>query len=77
MQHQRLLTLLMISIEEVMKNKMYLREMYGDQSIKLTLRLLRKCLDKKNGAFHLDKRYLNDQSFKFKYTQRTCFLNTA
>ncbi|XP_033222568.1 cilia- and flagella-associated protein 69-like [Belonocnema kinseyi] len=58
MQHQRILTLLMISIQDVMNNKMYLREMYGDQSIKLVLRLLQRCFHQKKGEFKLDQRIL-------------------
>lgn len=57
MQHQRLLTLLIIIMQEVMNNNIHLQEIYGDESVKLILHLLQRCFHQKKGEFLLDQRY--------------------
>lgn len=57
MKDQRILTLALISIERLIKKQRFYQEMYGEQSITLTMELLFRCIYQKDKEIQVDQRY--------------------
>ncbi|XP_031827258.2 cilia- and flagella-associated protein 69, partial [Nomia melanderi] len=55
MKEQRILTLVLISIERLLKKQTFYQEMYGDQSIAFVLELLFRCLYQKDTEIQVDQ----------------------
>ncbi|KAK2581585.1 hypothetical protein KPH14_002093 [Odynerus spinipes] len=58
MDHQRILTILLLGIEEIIKNEPSLQYLYGEKNIQIVTRMLERCLYRKQGDFQRDQRLL-------------------
>ncbi|XP_018396892.1 PREDICTED: cilia- and flagella-associated protein 69-like, partial [Cyphomyrmex costatus] len=58
MRRQRILTLLLISLEGLIKKQMSVEQMCEQRSVELTLEIFTKCLCRKNEDFQIDQRLL-------------------
>lgn len=56
MTRQRILTLLLIALENLVKKQTSVQQMYGKQSVDLVMEILSKCLYKENETFQVDQR---------------------
>ncbi|XP_033335509.2 cilia- and flagella-associated protein 69, partial [Megalopta genalis] len=55
---QRILTLVLISVERLLQKQIYYQEMFGDQSIAFVMELLFRCLYQKDEEIQVDQRLL-------------------
>ncbi|XP_076397129.1 cilia- and flagella-associated protein 69 isoform X2 [Megachile rotundata] len=55
MKHQRILTLVLISIEKLLKKQTFYQEMYGEQNIALTMELFFRCLYHKDNELQINQ----------------------
>ncbi|XP_076642623.1 cilia- and flagella-associated protein 69-like [Halictus rubicundus] len=58
MKEQRILTLVLISIERLLKKQIFYHEMFGDQSIAFVMELLFQCLYQNDKEIQIDQRLL-------------------
>ncbi|XP_029678953.1 cilia- and flagella-associated protein 69-like [Formica exsecta] len=58
MTRQRILTLLLIALESLVKKQTSVQQMYGKQSVELIMEIFAKCLYKENENFQVDQRLL-------------------
>lgn len=56
MMRQRILTLLLIALENLMKKQTSVQQMYGKQSVGLVMEIFAKCLYRENETFQVDQR---------------------
>ncbi|XP_043488894.1 cilia- and flagella-associated protein 69-like [Polistes fuscatus] len=59
MEHQRIMTIILIGADELIREESYLRLLYGNQNIRIIRKLLDRCVYyRKNDDFHVDQRLL-------------------
>lgn len=56
MMRQRILTLLLIALENLVKKQTSVQQMYGKQSVEFVMEIFRKYLYKENENFQVDQR---------------------
>ncbi|XP_066601002.1 cilia- and flagella-associated protein 69-like [Prorops nasuta] len=58
MQHQRIVTFLLMAMESLTKGQPYLQQLYGERSIRIVMSLLLRCLKRKPNECKVDQRLL-------------------
>lgn len=56
MTRQRILTLLLITLENLVKKQTSVQQMYGKQSVNFVIKVFEKCLYQENENFQVDQR---------------------
>lgn len=57
MTRQRILTLLLIILENLVKEQTSVQQMYGKQSVDFVMEIFARCLYRENENFQVDQRY--------------------
>jgi len=58
MKRQRILTLLLIVLENLMKKQTFIQQMFGERSVEIIRGIFDKCLYQKNEDSQVDQRYV-------------------